>query len=193
MLAQLIKPGVATLDPILVRFSAFVLLHEESRLRKNPARAASANVPVAAALRRCQNMAVNDLALVYWEGSSDYRGDEHGPEVLDLALQAGASMTRTSWLVRFAGRTPLWKVFWLYGVIPSSVLWSVAAWLMISGDMPGIVRGLLVGLLAYTAWIVVMVWHAAPNTTDARYGVLARALTVTWAINTVLMVFFLEL
>lgn len=102
-------------------------------------------------------------------------------------------MTRASWLARLAGRTPLWKVFWLYGVIPSSVLWGVAAWLMVSGGMRGIVRGLLVVLLAYTAWIVLMVWYAAPNAADARYGVLARALTVTWAINTVLMVFFLEL
>ncbi|KZC15949.1 hypothetical protein RHOFW510R12_00300 [Rhodanobacter sp. FW510-R12] len=102
-------------------------------------------------------------------------------------------MTRASWLVRLAGRTPLWKVFWLYGVIPSCVLWGVIAWLMVGDGVRGIVRGLLVVLLAYTAWIVAMVWHAAPNTTDARYGVLARALTVTWAINTVLMVFFLAL
>ena len=53
--------------------------------------------------------------------------------------------------------------------------------------------GLLVFLLAYTAWIVVAVWRAAPNAKDPRYGVLARALTVAWAINTVLLVFFLGL
>ena len=52
---------------------------------------------------------------------------------------------------------------------------------------------LLVFLLVYTAWIVLAVWRAAPNASDPRYGVLARALTVVWAINTVLVVFFLEL
>ncbi|WP_232219990.1 hypothetical protein [Novilysobacter concretionis] len=81
----------------------------------------------------------------------------------------------------------------MYGVIPSNLLWAAILLMMQQGGMVGAVRGLLLFLLAYTAWIVFAVWRAAPNAKDPRYGVLARALTVVWAINTVLLVFFLEL
>ena len=43
------------------------------------------------------------------------------------------------------------------------------------------------------AWIVAAVWKVAPNAKDPRYGVMAQALTVGWAINTVLIAFFLGL
>lgn len=89
--------------------------------------------------------------------------------------------------------SPLWKVFWLYGVIPSNLLWIGVLWLMTHGGLPGATLGLLAFLLVYTAWIVVAVWRASPHAHDPRYGVLARALTVAWAINTVLLVFFLGL
>ena len=87
----------------------------------------------------------------------------------------------------------LWKVFWLYDVIPRNLLWTAVLWLMSRGGMPGATLGLLVFLLVYTAWIVKPVWRAAPHARDPRYGVLARALTMAWAINTVLLVFFLGL
>ena len=90
-------------------------------------------------------------------------------------------------------RSPLWKVFWLYGVIPSNLLWLVVAWLIGQERLPGATLGLLVFLLGYTAWIVAAVWKAAPNAKDPRYGVMAQALTVAWAINTVLIAFFLGL
>ena len=90
-------------------------------------------------------------------------------------------------------RSPLWKVFWLYGVLPSNLLWLAVAWLVDHGQLPGATLGLLVFLLGYTAWIVVAVWKAAPNAKDPRYGVMAQALTVAWAINTVLIAFFLGL
>jgi hypothetical protein len=88
-------------------------------------------------------------------------------------------------------RSPLWKVFWLYGVIPSNLLWLLVAWLVDHGQLPGATLGLLVFLLGYTAWIVMAVWRAAPKATEPRYGMIAQALTVAWAINTVLMVLFL--
>ncbi len=91
------------------------------------------------------------------------------------------------------GRTPLWKAFWLYGVIPSNLLWGVVLWMLPDPAWRTTVRVLLLLLLPYTAWIVVAVWRASFNTGNPRYGVLARALTVVWAINTVLLVFFLEL
>ncbi|MCR6495890.1 hypothetical protein LJB71_06445 [Thermomonas sp. S9] len=84
-------------------------------------------------------------------------------------------------------------MFWLYGVIPSNLMWLAVAWLVDHGQLPGATLGLLVFLLGYTAWIVVAVWKAAPKTKDNRYGVIAQALTVAWAINTVLVTFFLGL
>lgn len=90
-------------------------------------------------------------------------------------------------------RSPLWKVFWLYGVLPSNLLWATVAWLLEQDGLWGATLGLLVFLLGYTAWIVAAVWKAAPKVKDSRYGVMAQALTVVWAINTVLIVFFLGL
>lgn len=89
--------------------------------------------------------------------------------------------------------SPLWKVFWLYGVIPSNLLWLAVAWLVDHHQMPGTTLGLLAFLLGYTAWIVAAVWRTAANVKDPRYGVMAQALTVVWAINTALVVFFLGL
>lgn len=85
----------------------------------------------------------------------------------------------------------LGKVFWLYGVVPSNLLWLAVAWLLQVQRWPGVTLGLLVGLLFYTAWIVTAIWRAAPGAENPRYGALAQALTVAWAINTVLMVAFL--
>lgn len=99
----------------------------------------------------------------------------------------------TSHAIRLPEHSPLWKVFWLYGVIPSNLLWLAVAWLVDHHQLPGATLGLLGFLLIYTAWIVVAVWKAAPNVKDPRYGVMAQALTVAWAINTVMIVFFLGL
>lgn len=91
------------------------------------------------------------------------------------------------------GQTPLWKVFWLYGVLPSSLLWGASLWMLPQPAYSIQVRVLLALMLPYTAWIVAAVWRTSFNTWNPRYGVLARALTVTWAFNTVLLVFFLEM
>lgn len=96
-------------------------------------------------------------------------------------------------LTRWAERTPLWRVFWLYGVIPSNLLWLVTLGMISAAWHVNVIRSLLILILVFTAWIVHAIWHAAPNTPDRRYGVLAKALTIAWAINAVLLVFFLEL
>lgn len=100
-----------------------------------------------------------------------------------------AATSLTGWVER----TPLWKVFWLYGVLPSNLLWAVLLWMLPQRVHAGTVRVLLLLMMPYTAWIVAAVWRTSFNTGNPRYGVLARALTVVWAINTVLLVFFLEL
>jgi len=52
---------------------------------------------------------------------------------------------------------------------------------------------LLLGFVAYTAWILVAVWRSAENVGRKDYGLIARALTVAWAINSVLVSGFLLL
>jgi hypothetical protein len=102
-------------------------------------------------------------------------------------------MTMTTQVMTWAERAPLWRVFWLYGVIPSNLLWLAVLGMMSAGLHANLVRSLLVFLLVFTAWIVRAVWLAAPNAADRRYSAISRALTVAWGINTVLLVFFLEL
>ena len=80
-------------------------------------------------------------------------------------------------MIRWRRRTPLWKGFGSYGVPPSNPLWLSLLWMISSAGYVGIVRALLIFLLAYTAWIIMAVWYAAPSTADGRYGVSAKAST----------------
>ena len=93
----------------------------------------------------------------------------------------------------FHGQGPLWKVFWLYGVIPSNLLWGLALLMLGAGATAFATSLMLMVILLYTAWIVTAVWRCADNVEDPRYGVMARWLTVAWAINTVLLVGFLQI
>jgi hypothetical protein len=88
--------------------------------------------------------------------------------------------------------SPLWRVFWLQGVIPSNLLWGAALWALSQGRTP-LLLGLFAALLLYTGWIVTAVWRAAPKAHNPNYGMAARGLTVAWGLNTVLLVFFLLL
>ena len=110
-----------------------------------------------------------------------------------LTGQPVVTLMQTMQAAYLPERSPLWKVFWLYGVIPSSALWLAVYWLVNHHQLPGATLGMLVFLLAYTAWIVAAVWKVAPSAKDPRYGVMAQALTVGWAINTVLIAFFVGL
>jgi hypothetical protein len=48
----------------------------------------------------------------------------------------------------------------------------------------------LAALAPYTVWIVISVWRCAFNVEKPLYGHIARALTVSWAINAVLVLGF---
>ena len=89
------------------------------------------------------------------------------------------------------GKGPLWKIYWLYGVLLSvgfAVLISAAGlrhWV----KLPGLVA-VLAGLVIYTCWIEVSVWRCAENIEGrplgldpAMWATLARSLTIAWAIN----------
>ncbi len=92
------------------------------------------------------------------------------------------------------GQGPLWKAYWLYGVLGSSVLAGILLLLMQrSAPAGGWFQLVLLVLVAYTVWIVISVWRCAFNVENPVYGHMARALTVTWAINALLVLGFLEL
>lgn len=91
----------------------------------------------------------------------------------------------------FAGRAPLGRVFWLYGVATSLGLALLYRLAMEAGRM-GLQQGLLLLLAAYTVWVLVAVWRCAANAAPF-WRTLARSLTVTWAANAILLGSFLEL
>ncbi len=101
-------------------------------------------------------------------------------------------MVTTWFLDETPGRTPLWQVFWLYGVLASHLLFGLILYLFRSVDTPTLAV-MLAAFVLYTAWIMRAVWRNAFNVRNALYGHIARALTVAWALNTVLVCAFLWL
>lgn len=89
------------------------------------------------------------------------------------------------------GRLSLARVFWVYGVLSSI---GIGALYVLAGESGrlNLQQAVLVVLVAYTVWILVAVWrcaeHAAP-----RWRMVARSLTVAWAVNTVMVAGFLQL
>src|SRR5664279_342464 len=83
------------------------------------------------------------------------------------------------------GEQPLWKVFWVYGVVASGVLitFYVIAFYV---DRIALRQVLLLCFAPYTAWIPVSVWRCANNTREKLWSLLARLLTVAWACNTIM-------
>lgn len=100
------------------------------------------------------------------------------------------SKLRTYW----GGEGPLWEVFWIWGVVGS---WILAALFLAAVLTMGISWGLFlvtaIVMLAYTVWILVSVWRCAENASEEHWGAIARALTVAWALNVILVGVFLGL
>lgn len=89
------------------------------------------------------------------------------------------------------GRLPLLRVFWIYGVLMSAgigALYLLAA----EAGRQGLQQALLLVLASYTVWILVAVWRCS-ELTSPKWRLLARSLTVAWALNTILVIGFLEL
>ncbi|WP_220815758.1 hypothetical protein [Pseudomonas paralcaligenes] len=90
------------------------------------------------------------------------------------------------------GTTPLWKVFWLHGVLVSHLLFGAILLLYQAIDSASLAL-LLLGFIGYTAWLLNAVWRNAGNVREAIYGEMARFLTVAWSINAMLVSAFLLL
>lgn len=82
------------------------------------------------------------------------------------------------------GEGPLWKVFWLYGVIGS---WALFGLFYLGLQTVGINWGLFlvsaIVMLPYTAWILTSVWMCAHNVRNLAWGDAARFVTFIWALN----------
>lgn len=82
------------------------------------------------------------------------------------------------------GEGPLWKLFWLWGVLGSWILFGIfilavqnfgITWPLV------IVSGIV--MLPYSVWVLASVWQCALNVRTYFWGNLARFLTVIWALN----------
>lgn len=92
---------------------------------------------------------------------------------------------------RKTGNRRLWQVFWVQGVLVSHVLFAMllaaynaAEWVFVLA---------VAGFLVYTAWIMRQVWINAFNVDNEVNAHVARAVTVVWALNAVLVCGFLML
>lgn len=88
---------------------------------------------------------------------------------------------------------PLKTAFWLYGVILSQLLWGASLFVYMNGAALATEVLMFAVLLAYTAWILMTIWHCSWNVENPAYGETARFLTVAWAVNSVLVMGFLLL
>lgn len=89
------------------------------------------------------------------------------------------------------GDAPLARVFWGYGVLLSTILLG-AYGATIYFDLPRAEQILLICLGLYTLWILVAIWRSADGVTTV-WSVLARMLTVAWAVNIAMILLFREL
>lgn len=89
------------------------------------------------------------------------------------------------------GHLPLWKVFWGYGVLASSVMIGLYAMAVVEHRL-AVQQALLLFFAGYTVWILVSVWRCA-EASDPHWQLIARCLTVAWAGNAALVVVFLQL
>ncbi len=103
-------------------------------------------------------------------------------------------MTRNFVASCWRGEGRLWLVFWIYGVLLSTIVTGVFLALLATEDpIPGLEQFLIVAFIPYTVWILVSIWRCAFNVENKLYGHMAQALTIAWAINATLLIISAEL
>lgn len=82
------------------------------------------------------------------------------------------------------GEGPLWKLFWLWGVLLSWVLFGL---FYLASTTMGVSWGLFIIsgaiMLPYSIWLLVSIWMCAGNTSNDFWGRAARFLTLIWSLN----------
>ncbi len=90
------------------------------------------------------------------------------------------------------GRTPLWIVFWVYGVLASHLLFGTMLTLYARVSTP-VFGALTAVFVLYTAGIMRLIWINAFNVRNEWLTHVSRALTVVWVLNALLVSVFLFL
>ena len=113
--------------------------------------------------------------------------------MLGLKLRLNLALTRffEPELLAWYGLLPLWKVFWGYGVLASSVMIGLYAVAVVEHRFL-VQQALLIFFAGYTGWILVSVWRCAENSAP-HLRLIARCLTIAWAGNAAMVVLFLQL
>ena len=82
------------------------------------------------------------------------------------------------------GEGPLWKLFWLWGVVLSWILFGL---FYFAATTFGISWGLFVIsgviMLPYTIWLLVSIWMCADNTNHDFWSRASRFVTIIWSLN----------
>ncbi len=89
------------------------------------------------------------------------------------------------------GHAPLASVFWLRGVLGSSVLILLYA-TTVYLEQAFAEQALLVIFGGYTIWILVAIWRCS-QADDTFWSFMARLLTVAWAGNAAMILLFRQL
>jgi len=89
------------------------------------------------------------------------------------------------------GERGLAVVFWGYGVFASLLLILLHA-TALQRDQRAVQQAMIVISGLYTAWILVAIWRCARNAAP-HWAVLARWLTVAWALNAAMVLLFLQI
>jgi hypothetical protein len=90
------------------------------------------------------------------------------------------------------GEILLYRVFWIYGVIGGAIM-AILYGVALYDCRVGLQQVLLLCFAGYTVWVLVSIWRCVENTQEAYWGLLARQITVVWAGNAILLLFFLEI
>ncbi len=94
-------------------------------------------------------------------------------------------------IAAWRGQAPLAHVFWGQGVFVSVALILVYVDALYRHDQ--ITEQVMLTLFqVYSIWVLVAIWRCAANA-KPPWGVIARLLTIAWAVNTMLIAGFLQL
>lgn len=90
------------------------------------------------------------------------------------------------------GERPLKTIFWGYGVLGSTAFGLLYALSMFGGRIM-LQQVLLPCMALYTFWLLVSLWRSSKTATNPFWGPVARQLAVAWALNTIMVLTFLQL
>lgn len=83
------------------------------------------------------------------------------------------------------GGASLSIAFWGYGALMSLAFIAVYLGAVFRGDAL-VQQAMLVLFAIYTAWVLVVIWRCAGSASQP-WGLIARQLTIAWAVNTLMI------